>query len=529
MDLSSFVLVLITSTTLFAEDSSPVETENKELRQQIAELQKAVAKSLELQDQVTKLSETVVALEKKIESQQSERSKPEDTGKGLDDALFPPPSDLLDLSPTSATPSMGDAPIPSMDAPGEAGEPELFTDFSSSSPGETLPDHFTDVIPEGKVTDLSLFNPEVSVAFDFIGAYSRQARNFNFTGRDVEVMIQSNIDQFARAVFVFNAEDELNPWEKSDPFAEFSLGLEEAYIEATSLLPYGLNLKAGVFFADFTRLGKVHGHELPFTDRPDSLGAILGDEDRSRGVEINWVPPAAQYLRVTGGVVDNIGAEEAITSELTMLDGESTNLFRENSNRSLGRLMYYTRAATIFELGSQTTLNLGANIARGGEPGDRRLMSTDIKLTWLPDPASYDSLVIGGEFLHGKSSGNFDSDALFPAYPVSGSASADGAYLYAQYNRGKSWEATIRQDWLRPDVWSQIGVGTTATGVVRDRETQNITSAYLGYKFDEFSRLRLGVSHVEGFPGAYAGESSDWLGFLQWSVIIGPHHHAFQP
>ena len=68
-------------------------------------------------------------------------------------------------------------------------------------------------------------------------------------------MFQANVDQLAHAYVVFNAESELDPWTKTDPFSEVSLGVEEAAIETTAL-PYGLQIKAGQYFADFTRLGK---------------------------------------------------------------------------------------------------------------------------------------------------------------------------------------------------------------------------------------------------------------------------------
>ncbi len=140
-------------------------------------------------------------------------------------------------------------------APSPAKEPDFTGDLSA------------DPLPPPKRTDLSVFNPEFSAAIDAIGSYSSSAKNLNFTIRDIELMVRSNVDQVAHAYVVFNAESELVPWEKTDPFGEVSLGVEEAAVETTSL-PYGLALKGGQFFADFSRLGKVHSHELPFTDRP---------------------------------------------------------------------------------------------------------------------------------------------------------------------------------------------------------------------------------------------------------------------
>ena len=60
-------------------------------------------------------------------------------------------------------------------------------------------------------------------------------------------------------------------------------------------------------------MGKVHSHELPFTDRPASLEGILGGEAKVRGVEISWLPPIDHYIRLTAGVGDTIGAETDVT------------------------------------------------------------------------------------------------------------------------------------------------------------------------------------------------------------------------
>lgn len=458
------------------------------------------AEIAELRQQVAELTRTVTELKQQIATKPAE--SPQTLAPVVPEAVPSPPAASSD-SKASIEPAKA---------------PDFAADLSA------------DPLPEPKKSDMSVFNPEISAAIDFIGSYSHAADNFNFTPRDIEVMIQSNVDQLAHAYVVFNAESELDPWTKTDPFEEASLGVEEAAIETTAL-PYGLALKGGEFFADFSRLGKVHSHELPFTDRPASLEEILGGETKSRGLELSWIPPINHYIRFTAGAVDDIGAESPVTSVLTTLDGEEADLLAGNDNRSFGDLMYYARAATIFELNDRTALNVGADYAHGGDTGTRELLTGDFKLTWLPDAASFDQLTVGGEVLHGKSSGAFGPDALFAGSPSHGSSSADGAYIYAQYRIGKTWEPGIRYDWFRPEAWSQTDSNgdDIADGIARTRATQNAWSAYLTYHLSEFNQLRAGVSHLDGFDGGYAGKDSDWLGFLQWSIVIGPHKHSFQP
>jgi hypothetical protein len=397
-------------------------------------------------------------------------------------------------------------------------EPDFQTDLSA------------DPLPAPKQSDSSIFNPEISAAIDAIGSYSSSANNANFIIRDIELMVQSNVDQLARAYVVFNAETELDPWTKTDPFGEVSLGVEEAAIETTAL-PYGLALKGGQFFADFSRLGKVHSHEMPFTDRPASQEGIIGGETKSRGVELSWVPPVGHYFRLTAGAVDDIGAETAATGVFGRLDGEENDLFAGSDNRSLGDITYYGRAATIFELGDSTSLNLGIDYAHGRNTGKRQLASADFKLTWLPDAASFDRLEVGGEYLHGKTDGGFSANALAAGGPASGSSTSNGAYVYAQYRIGKNWEPGIRYDWFRPESWAETDADSNdiADGLARSTSTQTSLSAYLTYNLSELNRLRLGVSRVNGESGAFDGRDDDWLCFLQWSIIIGSHKHSFQP
>lgn len=130
------------------------------------------------------------------------------------------------------------------------------------------------------------------MAIDTIASYSRRADNVNFIVRDAEIMLQANVDHLARAYAVFNAETELLPIEKTDTFEEISLSIEEAAIEITTL-PWGLKVKAGQFFADITRLGKVHSHELPFTDRPLSLDGIVGGNRKGAGWRLRGFRPSA--------------------------------------------------------------------------------------------------------------------------------------------------------------------------------------------------------------------------------------------
>jgi hypothetical protein len=489
-----------------------VSTSPRALAQDPATLQKDDV--AELREQVKDLTKLVNELKRQVEEKSA-----------ADPAVIPAPGEI----PRVSEPPPGSLP---------QADPDFSTELTPVtprvSPSSSDPDFATDLtsepLPPPKRTDLSVFNPEFSAAIDAVGSYSASTGNLNFTLRDVELMVQSNVDELAHAYVVLNAESALDPWTKNDTFKTATLGVEEAAIETTSL-PYGLALKGGEFFADFTRLGKIHSHELPFTDRPAVLENLIGGETRSRGLELNWVPPVGHYIRLTAGAVDNIGADTATTGLLTTIAGDKADLFATRGHRSFGDFMYYTRAATIFELSNSVSLNLGVDYARGGDAGTRELASGDFKLTWIPDPTSFDRFEAGGEFLHGKTDGAFGPSALVAGGPAGGSVSASGAYLYAQYRIGKKWEPGIRYDWFRPEAWSQTDANSDgiADGISRTTSTRDAVSAYLTYNFSEFDRLRFEISHIHDSSGSLGGYDDDWLGLLQWSITLGPHKHSFQP
>ncbi|MES2475675.1 MAG: hypothetical protein V4640_07835 [Verrucomicrobiota bacterium] len=369
------------------------------------------------------------------------------------------------------------------------------------------------------------FNPQLTLILDSIASYSSSANNANFIMRDIELVLQADAGELAHAYAVFNAGTELDPWTKTDPFEDISLGVEEAAIETTSL-PYGLGIKAGQFFANFARLGKMHSNELPFTDRPVALEAILGGETKARGVEFSWTPPTHKRTHFTVGAVDQIGAETAVTGVFETLDGEEGDLFSSRSDRSMSDLTWYTRAQTGFDLSNCVSLSLGADYARGTDAGTRQLASGDVVLTWTPDAAAEQQLEVGGEFLHGSTDGSFASDALFAGGPRSGSSTTDGAYLYAQYRINKVWEPGIRYDWFRPEAWSETDANADgiADGLSRSTSTLNAVSAYLTCHLDETNRLRFEVSRFQGDSGSFSGHDGDWVGYLQWTVVLGDSH-----
>ena len=471
------LLAASASITLAQEPADPTKAEIAELRQQVRDLTKVVK---ELQQQVQTRPAAEPAEPEAKPSHRKTRPAPE-------------------LSDSKAV----------IESPPPHHEPDLQNDL----PADVL-----------STVKRSGFNPQFSMAIDTVAAYSASANHVDFNLRDVELTAQTNVDQFARAYVVVASQNEPAPWPQQWSYYQGAgIGVVEAAIETTSL-PYGLALKGGRFYSDFTMLGKVHSHDLPFPNRPTPLIGMLGGDTTSQGVELSWIPPNNHHVRLTAGAVDRIG-----------YDLQGANSFARDHVRSFGDVMYYGRAAEDFKLGDSTTLDLGIDYAHGREYGTQQLASADFKLTWQPDSASTDRLEMGGEYLHGKSDGTlngfqFGPPGTFQRPPSDASITSDGAYVYAQYRIGKNWEPGIRYDWFQHEKWFEMDSnGDGVSEAIRTRTTQNSISAYLTYHFSDFNLLRLGASHFGGNSGNFDGEDTDWLGFLQWSVIIGQHEHFYEP
>ncbi len=366
--------------------------------------------------------------------------------------------------------------------------------------------------------------PSLSVALDVVGSYSRKQDNMRLTPRDAELGIQANVDPFVRAYVVVNAGSELAPAERQDAFGEVVLSLEEAAVETTGL-PFGLQLKAGQFFADFTRLGKVHPHDLPFVDHPPVLEALNGGETKGRGVELNWVPALSTYIKFTLGAVDRLGAERSVLGGFA-LNRESGAVFHASENRGLGALTYYGRGASVLELGESVLVHVGSNLLRGREEGTRTLWGADAKLVWRLAGGS--EAEVGGEFLSGTQEGAL----LYPLDGVDkGGAKGKGGYVYAQYRIGKTWTPGVRLDVLRTRTLGEVDStgGNTPDSLAVTAETRRAVSGYLGCRISEYQRLRLQLTYANSNQPISGDSKRDLQALLQWTILLGNHQHAFTP
>jgi hypothetical protein len=382
-----------------------------------------------------------------------------------------------------------------------------------------------------------VFNPSLSSALDFVSSYTER-NGADCAVRSAELMIDSNVDQWAYAYAILNAGTELALEERTGTFRRNAEGtrvnLEEAAIQTTSL-PHGLGLKAGRFFADFTHMGKVHPHDRPFVDGPRSIESIIGGETQATGGEMSWIAPLNQSTRLTFGMVDGIGTEPPNTAALTLPDGNTRSAFDTTGYRSFDDLTYYVRGATIFEVAERMNLHFGANYATSMHDAKRQIASADLKLEYQPHPNRNDRFVWGSEALWQRQRGTLPVDSFIPsalAFSTIQDADAVGGYTYAQYRFGKYWEPGVRFDVTVPEGFEMRDIdGDGQNDFATTRDWFYTYSTYLSAYPSEFQRLRLQLSYVDvqddslrggGNTRGIPSEAQVWL---QWTVWLGEHHH----
>ena len=353
----------------------------------------------------------------------------------------------------------------------------------------------------------SQFNPAIGLILDNVFSYSEKDRG-DFEFRAAELGLSASVDPFARGYAIITGSPD-------------GFDVEEAAIVTTSL-PYNLTLKGGRFFADFGRLSKFHDHDLPFVNRPIALDRFIGGESQADGVELSYLVPLPQYLTLTAGAYNKLGAENDRVSN--------------TAPRDFSQFTYLGRAATFLNLNDANSIDLGTSYAYTPEVkvdngASRHLAGIDLTYRYIPlSQASYRGLIWGSEFLYNQEDrpvGGFPAAepalslarglGLPPAAPAVADPPAslvfkrrDAAsfYSYLEARLSRRFYPGFLFDWVQ-DVDHLTG------------DTKGY-SPYLTIWASEFQRFRLQYTRLD------APEGHDNQFFLQWTVILGSHVHGFR-
>ncbi len=187
------------------------------------------------------------------------------------------------------------------------------------------------------VRQQSGLNPNISVSGDFFGAISTEDADFikdpgefsygnnNFYLRELELTLVAPLDPFTRGkTFISVTETEIS--------------IEEAYMDWLNL-PLGMNLKAGLFNAEWGILNRYHDHALPQFDRPKVLSNMFSNGNMGGfGLAGNFLLPRLFW-------------SDASSLDLTVISGGTGNSFTDSGKHNL---LYVTNLTTFYDLTQDT-------------------------------------------------------------------------------------------------------------------------------------------------------------------------------
>ena len=269
------------------------------------------------------------------------------------------------------------------------------------------------------VSGAKVFNPDIAVIGDFLGAAGRNLVNPNpaLEMHESEASFQAVVDPYARADFFLS-------------FGEEGVGLEEGFVTLTSL-PGGLLTKVGKMRAAFGKVNSLHNHVLPWADRPLVTQNLVGGEDGidDAGISVaRLIPNPWLFLEATGQV----------------FRGDSGDDLFHSSKR--GDLSYVGHVRAYQDITEDSNLDFGFSLSHGHNPAgivdgtDVGRFTTTLELGTKqrgPRPLSrsiYHSFIGRTEWIWSRRD-QFD-----------GAQNGMGMYLSGDYQLGRRWFAGARFD-----------------------------------------------------------------------------------
>ncbi|HVP28024.1 MAG TPA: hypothetical protein VMW35_02535 [Myxococcota bacterium] len=339
-------------------------------------------------------------------------------------------------------------------------------------------------------------NPAISFVVDTRGFSNTEGGGAGFDLANGELFISAPIDPFLRGYASINGT------------SGEGFDLEEAAL-ITTALPGNLTVKGGRFFADVGRFPHWHDEALPFAYRPLSIDRLIGGESRAEGAEVTWLAPTETFLQIHGGVYNEIGEPEGVTSEGPF------------GNQSWSQLTYLAHPSTYFELTDRASLELGGTWFQQPHDTDRRVLGVDVTFRDQPGTGEvYNGTTVGAEWYWSKARGQ-DANPLLdpatgqPAFDANGNEvfghsvfTRVGGYGYFETFFARRFSAGAVFD------YSQAPAGAA--------DLTKTYSAFLTWMPSEFQRLRAQIDQI-----VETGNQNDQRFTIQWTAFIGSHSHGF--
>jgi hypothetical protein len=324
--------------------------------------------------------------------------------------------------------------------------------------------------PPAPVASSKVFNPDISVIGNFVGAAGDNDSEFAMPALELgeaEVAFQAVVDPYARADFFF-------------AFGPEGGELEEGFITFPTL-PGGFLLKVGKMRASFGKVNQQHAHAVRWVDRPQVTQNLLGGEEglSDAGLSLSRLfPNPLLFLEATAEVYSG-----------------NNEVFQAPQR---GDLAYVGRLRGYRDLTESTNLDVGASIARGHHSLEfvsdtTRLVGVDATFRYRPlRRAIYKQLLARTELVWSRRQQEL------------GDQSAFGMYVSAEYQIARRWFAGARYD----------NAERTDDPSLKDRGG----SFFLTFAPSEFSLVRGQLRHTKYGDGIKANEV-----LFQFLFSIGAH------
>ena len=368
---------------------------------------------------------------------------------------------------------------------------------------------------------LQSFNPDISVIFNALyhndtygdgigsifdsidGFEARDAQDFDkgFQIEEIELFIEAEIDPFFAGYVNFI-------------FTEDNVELEEAVVRTTSL-PYGLELKGGKFFSDFSRANWMHPHDWDFADRPLTSNLFFGEDGLNQtGVQVSWLAPTdfhlllgAEFLQGDNddmyqyfGPGDSDGVLSRHSGPRTMVQWAKYSPYLEGDHEAqIGVFHGYGRHQDEWDFAPDIT---------GWTQGHSRFLGTDFVYKYdAPYAHGHGNVTLQGEYIYRKRDTDlrgYSGDGGPGDLSLLGNSRVDeqdGYYLQGIYGFAPQWRTGLR--------WEQVGL-LNRSRVPNPQDERNKShgnsrrlTAMVDFTPSDFARFRL-----QGSRGDYQIDGS---------------------
>ena len=444
---------LCTQTLLLAQEPSPSPSpsEVEVLRQQVEALTETVKA---LQQQVKEQQDTLAKMNPEpapLPANENRAATPEPAASAP--PLFPTTDESVVASaPQPAAPAAAGAPLPPV-----AGQQFPTTDASVTTSSQATLANAVGATLAAPITIAGGGKTYMNIAFDMVtvlayssaadldqievGDHDPQQRGFN--ARNAELALDGAVDPyfegFANIVLLLDNDNETE------------IELEEAFAQTTNL-PWGLQVKAGQFFAAFGRINPTHPHTWDFADDPLVNGRFLGSDGlRGVGTQVSWTMPVPWYSQLIFAVQNGRGntgysfrnpGEDGVFYDRVTMDREAT---------SLQDFAYIPRWENSVDLSPTQVVLAGVSGAFGsnetGANKTTQIYGADLLYKWKSPRAEggFPFVKWQSEAMYRRYEAGRGADQSFP---VAETFHDWGMYSQVIWGFKKGWTAGVRGDYL---------------------------------------------------------------------------------